>query len=357
MGKLFIVIVLGGFTYLAGVYRSETLMMFVLLMLFLAAVMFVLSLYQPRRIKVKAEVKRAAVVKGSSLPVCLTVMNTSWLPVMRLEVFLKEKKKKISCYVPGKGSAKAQTEVRCDYCGLLEVQVSHIKTYDFLLLFGRKKKISASCETAVLPVGRPMQITAGHMPSGMEEEEGGVSLPGGQPPEIYQIQKYQPGDGMRDIHWKLSARSGELLSKEYSMESRMPIFVFWNTRMAKKLEAEERDAFWELCFSLCSGLLEAGLKHQAGCWDAVRRQVRVYPITTLEDIGEFMIQLWRNAEVFREDYPEEVCLYEMYRHEEMGELFLSLNTNLELFLYDKLMMQFYKEDYEEKISECRFNLW
>ena len=50
MGRVLIVIVLGGLTYLAGIYRSETLMMLVLLTLLVMAVMFVLSLYQPRKI-------------------------------------------------------------------------------------------------------------------------------------------------------------------------------------------------------------------------------------------------------------------------------------------------------------------
>ena len=40
---------------------------------------------------------------------------------------------------------------------------------------------------------------------------------GDAPTEIFQIREFRPGDRMQQIHWKSSARSGELMTKEYSM--------------------------------------------------------------------------------------------------------------------------------------------
>lgn len=57
-----------------------------------------------------------------------------------------------------------------------------------------------------------------------------VNRPGNQPPEIYQIKTYTPGDSIRNIHWKLTARMDELMSKEYMDEVGTELFFFIDLR-------------------------------------------------------------------------------------------------------------------------------
>lgn len=364
MRKLMIVFMGGAFAWLAGLYQSEALMIMVIVLLLICVVMLVLSWYLAGRVSFEIREKERKAVKGSPVPVTLTAANHSIFPIVRMDVLLlcsmqnkgNVKKQKIRGYIPGRGSTKIQTEFICDSCGILTIRAEKARIYDFLGIFGKKKKTDVVCELTVYPPVRIMQIGAEHMAPGMEEEENGISLPGGQPPEIYQIQNYQPGDGLRDIHWKLSAKSGDLLSKQYSQETRAPIYVFWDTGNTEKFNTAQTDIFWEIGISISLGLLAAGLRHEIGCWDSSGKEFRVYTVTGWKDIEGILDELWRRKESFDEGCPDEVCLYEMYRHQESGDIYLSFNMRLEMYLYGKLLMKFSEEDYEEKISKYRFDL-
>ena len=86
----------------------------------------------------------------------------------------------------------------------------------------------------VFPAGRPVKI------EGRLECRGHVSLwgdprpdmPGSQPPELYQIRQYQDGDSMRDIHWKLSAKMDQMMSRQFAAETQCTATVYLDFQKA-----------------------------------------------------------------------------------------------------------------------------
>lgn len=364
MRKLLVTLVLILFFYLAGLYRSSSVIIFLSASLVFMAILGILSKYLVRRLEIGLEPERNTVSKESTMTMTLATVNHSRVPVMKFEVRLKiwnqgtsnAETKKIQGYVPGKGTARIGVEVSPKHCGILEISGKKAKVWDPLCLFCGQKKTAASFRAVVLPKGYEMQFSMESLLFGMESENGN-SRPGAQPPEIYQVQAYRPGDGLRDIHWKLTARSGELLSKQYCAEVQAPVFVFWDIREDKPLSTEQMDAFWELCYGVSAGLLKEKVSHSVGYWDRQTGLIQVYSIACHEDIMNNLCEMIRRDALFEEKgYPDELYLKEMYQRQEEGEMALSIDTSLRLHLYNKLLFQFSEEDYVEEIKKEIFLL-
>lgn len=69
-----------------------------------------------------------------------------------------------------------------------------------------------------------------------QADRGSGTAAGTDPYEIRQLRPYQPGDSLRDVHWKLSARTEELLSKQYGGQEEYCARLFLDLRTTKKTD-------------------------------------------------------------------------------------------------------------------------
>ena len=120
--------------------------------------------------------------------------------------------------VPGQRLCR---RMEADRCGSLECQVERLWVCDCLGLFALPVRPPASASVLVCPVpiapgpialpeggGRPVPVPRGKSASGEE----------------YELRPYQPGDNIRAIHWKLSAKRDELVVREM-LELHLPLIV------------------------------------------------------------------------------------------------------------------------------------
>lgn len=143
--------------------------------------------------------------------------------------------------VPGRRAATSTVPVFLGRRGPFKVSITHLRVSDPLGLAVRRVGISASCETLVLPVplervpgldrrsryGQPFDVS---LSSSVTDAPG---TPAGS------VRDYRSGDALRQIHWKQSARQGQLLvnlfEREYQ-EDRLLLLV--TTRSCYKSPAE-----------------------------------------------------------------------------------------------------------------------
>lgn len=98
-----------------------------------------------------------------------------------------------------------------DHCGVLELTPRRLWVYDYLGLWrfpGGKKEprlltvLPVPVEPEILP--HPNRYTAA----------GWRPRPGGGFSENHDLRLYRPGDDLRNIHWKLSSKTGKLIYRE-----------------------------------------------------------------------------------------------------------------------------------------------
>ena len=98
-----------------------------------------------------------------------------------------------------------------DHCGKMTITCDRLRVWDALGLFYKNLPISQGEPVYILP--KPMD---GPLPEGVGDKKTGlwVPKPGGGFSENHELRLYRPGDDLRNIHWKLSAKTGNLIFRE-----------------------------------------------------------------------------------------------------------------------------------------------
>ena len=97
-----------------------------------------------------------------------------------------------------------------EHCGRLTVTVFCCKVYDYLGLFSRKLPEQAVRTAYVMPKPVPGELPQ----TGTRNDSILQPKPGGGLAEYHELRLYRPGDEMRNIHWKLTAKTGKLIYRE-----------------------------------------------------------------------------------------------------------------------------------------------
>ena len=106
---------------------------------------------------------------------------------------------------------RSQGDLPSDHCGGFSITAKRAICYDLMGLFSHKLRKPEPVRVCVMPTpAQDAQI------QGLEQH---VSLslrpkPGGGYSEQHELREYRPGDNLNQIHWKLSAKTGDLIIRE-----------------------------------------------------------------------------------------------------------------------------------------------
>ncbi len=97
------------------------------------------------------------------------------------------------------------------HCGVLDMRISRGRVYDYLGLFFLPRPTPGS---VLLPI-RPQPLRPRQLPD-LEQRHAVQWRPkaGGGFAENHELRLYRPGDSLRQIHWKLSGKTGKLIYRE-----------------------------------------------------------------------------------------------------------------------------------------------
>lgn len=98
-----------------------------------------------------------------------------------------------------------------DRCGVLACTVSRGRVYDYLGLFRLPLKTPEPFRLVILPQREkvePLPNLERHLAAAWQPK------PGGGYSEQHELRLYRPGDSLRQIHWKLSGKTGKLILRQ-----------------------------------------------------------------------------------------------------------------------------------------------
>ena len=142
-----------------------------------------------------------------------------------------------------------------DSCGVLELTPRRLWVYDYLGLWrfpgGRKEArrltvLPVPVEPETLP--HPNRYTAA----------GFRPRPGGGFSENHDLRLYRPGDDLRNIHWKLSSKTGKLIYREPVVPLRKQLTV--TLELSGNLDSKLGRLLWT-----SEHLLNQGVTHEVRC--------------------------------------------------------------------------------------------
>lgn len=166
--------------------------------------------------------------------------------------------------------------VPTDHCGLVEISCHRLFVYDYLGLWRFPLKKSHHSRVYVLPKPIPAKLPPTR---GQQAVTNWKPKRGGGFAENHDLRLYRPGDDLRSVHWKLSAKTGKLIYREALVPAQqMHLLQLTLSGTGEELDRKLGRLLW-----ISQTLLEQGLPHEIRC-------------TTAEGLLEFSVSDQKSQE-------------------------------------------------------------
>ncbi|MDE6566937.1 MAG: DUF58 domain-containing protein [Lachnospiraceae bacterium] len=150
------------------------------------------------------------------------------------------------------------------YCGLVKVEITALEYRDPMGLIRIRLPLQASAESVVLPDRQSeMEEHRDGFQAGISEAEETLSK-GYDFAEVTDMREYRPGDRIKDIHWKLSAKKQDLMVKERTSVAQSQVILLLDFSYD---EYEMVSAVAGLAYGVTKSFLETYVPVRLLWWD------------------------------------------------------------------------------------------
>lgn len=336
--------------YMFILYESAAGIILVSMEIGIPFLFFVLLWFQYRKVTVRLNVPVTVAEKSSNIQGQILIKNDSIFPVNKITLYLviehkltnKKEKVRIKSFVEGKGEQKLFCCFQSQSGGLLDISFQKVRLYDSLGLFFRRLKVTEWKEILIYPniydVNASVSEYVRRFP--VESDVYDKYHKGDDSSEVYQVREYEKGDKIQSIHWKLSARTGECMIKDYSLPIGCAVILLFDWI--------RKETFLETAASICFALIKAKCSHYVAWFDTVTGDITRKEIQTEEDGYDF-IRLILQTDECKEEYP----LLNLYQERFQGETFavsILLGKDFCLSVNNKLVFQFEENNIKQQLS-------
>lgn len=301
--------------------------------------------------------------REQALPCRLKVSNRGRWPVWLWDARVlwkqdgRKNRRKLSGQVEARGEARAEFEISAPHCGFVELRLQRLRVWDPLRLFHIRVRFKGGKPVLRIPVFPPKNVLRVESARGEtlqdfgSDQEPAPSV-GNDVWEVQQYREYQAGDSVKNIHWKLSARSEELWVKEYSRGDAHRIGLFLDLAQRKPLDADGKDAFYEIFLALLMGLAEKYDSVYLHWFDWKEKRWEVRRIAEAEQYREILPRLYEAGFIPADQIDEKT--YREERIVRVGTAMLQFDSELRLSFggaEELVLKQFSLQSYRHEIAE------
>lgn len=212
--------------YSAVLYVSNALLYLAVLAFFLAPFEAALLFYQSRHMKLSLTCVTREIRKGDPVILFVELQNNSFFPCRSAAISCLEhstgQRAQAVAYVPQRSSVKLKITFQPDRIGKLRITAESLQLSGMFGLF--RKELSCRDKEEVIysfPVRQQIKTAVSEaMPTEEVEELTESNKKGIHRDNLLGVREFVPGDTLKQIHWKLSARQGDFYVKEYCEDLR-----------------------------------------------------------------------------------------------------------------------------------------
>ena len=209
----------------------------------------------------------------------INIENKSIFPIHHIEsiirceniVFSTSDRKRIHVSVAGKDKEQFVLPMSSRYCGRIDLIVEKCRVYDWFDLTYRSVKTHQEGCYYAYPEEKFQEIEKIHDGASEGEEITYKHVVGNDISEILQIREYRQGDSIKNIHWKLSAKTDKILLKELDCPNDNSILLLFD--YAKKEERECNNNILTAVSNISSELMKERKGHTVYRMDTSEEKV------------------------------------------------------------------------------------
>lgn len=221
----------------------------------------IINFLTARRIKVYFDEQEEYCQKEDGIKKYIMFDNDTIFPAARIELkveivdYFGHKEKRI---IVVNSEPRTIRNFRMDmlfhHYGIMTVRIKQIRVYDFFFLSVYKKKLNIETLIYIFPdFGKRMDFFIRNSRCGVNEDENeefSTGKKGENRGEIIAIDEYHEGDDIRNIHWKLSSKSDELIVKHFGNMVDEKVHIHVDTFVDSESRYESSDKILGVVYSL-----------------------------------------------------------------------------------------------------------
>lgn len=223
-----------------------------------------ISLLLPRQISIILSAPET-VERGEQIACTLTVSSSGIPAQFELAVeaengFTGELSTQVIPLFVKKGPVSLSWQLAETHSGIIRLSCSYVREFDSFGLFSRKRTCAAQAEITLRPQTFPVSVCLNQAAEVLLDSEiYSTQKAGNDPGETFRIREYVPGDPIRQIHWKLSEKTGTLMVREFGLPAMNRLLLVFLPD--KSLLSEQLDTMLDTMVSISSELLRQELPH------------------------------------------------------------------------------------------------
>lgn len=292
-----ILIALDIFLYL--VLNSYFLLLAAVVMLTFPLVSAAGAVYMCRRLEMELGIGKDRLVSGEEALLELRLKNAAWFPALqsRVSLFLSntflENGAEWVVEMPVKMHGVSVLKLPLNFVnmGRFSIECKEFQLQDIMGLVIIKRHIGILKEAYVFPDGNIdalpdiTNFMAGAAEAGESRHKGNDSS------EVSDIREYVPGDRLRDIHWKISARQDKLMVKERVATAGSEMAMFLDLVKDDELARQ----VLELGFRFAKSFMRGRLPVCILCWNQAGFCFEEYRCSSEEELVSAYSEIYRTS--------------------------------------------------------------
>jgi len=242
VNRLICIVAIIGSGIFASYYGGNVAYALLYLTILIPIAAFLYTVYVYFRFRLYQEIGSHLITKGEWNDYSFVIANEDIITYRNIKVKFLSDKSTIEaagqvneyCLLP-REKQKLQTRIKCHYRGEYYVGVNQVEITDFLNLFTITYPVASKLKAVVLP--RVVQLDKLSIaPSESDVKNNSRFLSDAMEVLDTETRKFSPGDSRKIIHWKASARMGELISRKYQYIPKAQTVVFMDLMKIKDEE-------------------------------------------------------------------------------------------------------------------------
>ncbi len=347
---------LGAFVigYIGVYYGSGVMMALCLMWLLIPVIEFALTLYFSGRVEIRLENDGMATEWGRPIRFRFIAKNPGIIPGAGIWVCLeyghayeeKQGRQKVFLRLGARDRQEAAIELESDLVGWIHCRVRSCRIGGPLRLFRLSRKTEQECSSALLPREYPCLIALEEERRQPGEDEAYMTrLRGENPEEVFQVREYRPGDRIRNIHWKLSARAEEWIVRDFVHPGQCRVALLADLSSKKEMGMEGLNETFSVLLSIGLALV----RMQESFWLVWRDEggegLRRMMIEEEQSLYEGILQIYQ-AKLFE----EKESLWSLYQELYQEEICIGINREGALYCNGKIQKRFTADAIETQLK-------